>query len=245
MDRLCLKGLRIECIVGVYPSERHTPQPLELDLTASFDSQPAAYRARLEDTVDYTRLWSELRFILQTSRFSLLESAAEAIARYVLAPPTTDAPRAALKAAKVRLTKPQALGGAGRASLEIHRRSVDYHYDVGSHPFGHSELVFAAGSCSISRVHIASGHTYIAPACGRGDAAELILGSTLLLDGKPQGAGSICSSVERPRRYCNTESEEQCLLAITSAKVPLPKLTPASITTTAVHPPSASAQGPR
>lgn len=189
-DKLSLTGLRVDCIVGVYPSERHTPQPLEVDLTMHLDTRAAATDAKLKDTVDYARLWGEVRFVLHASRFLLLESAAEAIARYILAPPTQDVPRAQVQAVTVRLKKPHALGGAGIPSLEIFRTVDEEHYDVETKPFGEVDVIFTTHGCGIYRLRIQPGAAIPTHMHQVMDEAELVLGEGLLLQGKPVAAGS-------------------------------------------------------
>lgn len=214
-DTLSLTGLRVDCIVGVYPGERNTPQPLGLDLTMHFDTRPAAYEAKLRDTVDYARLWGEVRFVLQASRFLLLESAAEAIACYILAPPTEDAPRARVRSVGVRLTKPQALAGAGVPALEIQRSADELEQKSERHPFGMSDLIFATKGCGIQRLRLAAGQSIAAHEHRRMDESELVLGDGLLLQGEPVAAGT---AHRWPRgfahRYDNPSAIEQSVLCV-------------------------------
>jgi len=215
MDRLSLTGLRVDCIVGVYPGERNTPQPLGLDLVLHFDTRAAAYEAKLRDTVDYARLWGELRFLLQASRFLLLESAAEALARYILAPPTEDAPRARVRAVSVRLSKPQALAGAGLPALEIERAADDFRLESEARPFGQVDAIFATKGCGIQRLRIAPGRAIAAHEHRRMDESELVLGYGLLLQGEAVAAGT---AHRWPRgyvhRYDNPTSVEQSVLCV-------------------------------
>src|SRR5690606_27485278 len=110
-------------IIGVYPSEARTPQRLEITLSMHLDTSTAALQPGLRHSVDYARLAGEVRFIVGHGRFRTIETAAHAIARWVLAPPTPDAPHAEIVAVDVRLAKPGALGGtlAGVPTLHIRR----------------------------------------------------------------------------------------------------------------------------
>ncbi len=189
-DRLWLNGLSVECIVGVYTNERRAPQPLGVDLCLCLDTRAAARDAKLSATVDYARLWGEVRFLMQASRFTLLESAAEAVASYILAAPTSDAPRARVEEVCVRLSKPLALAGAGVPTLEIHRRAADYSYPREEKPFGHTDLIFATRGCGIYRGHINPGATIPAHVHRGLDEAELVLGQGLLVQGKPAAVGT-------------------------------------------------------
>ncbi len=84
LDKLSLRGMRLDCIVGLFDYERNTPQPVELDVTLHLDTREAARLGRLAKTVDYARVLGELRFILVAGRFRLLESAAEALAAWLI-----------------------------------------------------------------------------------------------------------------------------------------------------------------
>jgi dihydroneopterin aldolase len=88
LDVLEVTGIEVRCIVGVYPHERDQPQPLIVDLALHLDTSVAGEREQMSATVDYGRLAGEVRFLLESCRFRLLETAAEAIARYALLGPT-------------------------------------------------------------------------------------------------------------------------------------------------------------
>jgi hypothetical protein len=58
-DVIEIRGLRVECIVGVYPSERDEPQPLELDVRMELDTEWAGEsqrRRRCADRVPFAEL---------------------------------------------------------------------------------------------------------------------------------------------------------------------------------------------
>ena len=52
LDKLSLRGMRFDCIVGLFDFERNTPQPVELDVSLYFDTRAAAHHDKLNDTVD-------------------------------------------------------------------------------------------------------------------------------------------------------------------------------------------------
>ncbi len=215
MDRLSLTGLSVDCIVGVHPDERHMPQPLDIDLTLHLDTRAAAREQKLRDTVDYARLWGEVRFVLQASRFLLLEAAAEALATYILAPPTEDAPRAQVQEVTVRLKKPQALAGAGVPMLEIHRTAKDTQVTTLSRPYGRVDQLFTAASCGIFRLRI--GPRQLTPifAPELSARAELVLGEGLLLQGRPVTAGTARTFAKgAAHRYENPSDHELSVLCV-------------------------------
>jgi dihydroneopterin aldolase len=60
-DAIELRGLRADCVVGVYPEERKAAQPLHVDLALFLDTREAAAGAGLSKSLDYARLAGEVR----------------------------------------------------------------------------------------------------------------------------------------------------------------------------------------
>ena len=87
LDIIFIQGIEVDCIVGLYPHERHTPQRLRVDVELELDTEPAAVRERLAATVNYASAAAQIAFLLRSCRFQLLESAAHVLARILLAPP--------------------------------------------------------------------------------------------------------------------------------------------------------------
>lgn len=215
LDTVEIRGLRADCIVGVYPEERAIPQPLEVELALHFDSREAAGGGGLEATVDYARLSGELRFLLGACRFLLLESAAEAIARYILAPPTEDRRHAQVEEVMVRLSKPQALPGAAIPSLRIHRGLEDVQIEVEESVFGKVDVIHETPGCGIYRLRVAPGRSIPTHVHRVMDEWELILGSGLLLQGRPVAPGSAFHwPLNHPHRYDNPQEIEQTILCV-------------------------------
>lgn len=109
-DWIQLRQLNLSCTVGLRPTERDRPQPITLDVELGLDLGAAAC-GRLEDSVDYAVLASQLTFIAQHGRFRMLESMAMAMLRFILAPPGPGQERAMVEQAQVAITKPEALQG--------------------------------------------------------------------------------------------------------------------------------------
>ena len=97
-DVIAIHGLETECVVGVYPHERGTPQPLFIDVELSVDTEAAARSEKLSYSIDYDGLASQLVFLLQSCRFRLLETAAHALCAYLLSPPAPGERRAQVRA---------------------------------------------------------------------------------------------------------------------------------------------------
>lgn len=119
LDEIRLNQFRVPCIIGIYEQEWHTPQPLEIELTLHLDSRRAARSCNLEHTVDYESLAEEVGFILKHSHFGLLETAADALAHYILKRSGLTGQQL-IQRVDIRLVKPNALSIAV-PSLRISR----------------------------------------------------------------------------------------------------------------------------
>ncbi len=117
-DLLRVDDVEVMCVIGVYPEERLTPQPLRLSLALRLSLQPAARSGQLNDTVDYARLCGQLSFVLQRAAFSLLETAAEALVAVVFASTPL------VEEVTLTLKKPGALGHNGIPALSLVRRRM-------------------------------------------------------------------------------------------------------------------------
>jgi dihydroneopterin aldolase len=117
-DRILIEGMTFEGTHGVYPEEQVTPQPFELDVELALNLQPAGISDDLGLTADYAHAFDVCRQIVESTRFSLIEALAEAIAEELLAGfPAVDS-------VTVRIRKPRVdLGGTFRTvGIEIRRR---------------------------------------------------------------------------------------------------------------------------
>ncbi len=216
LDVIELRGLAVDCIVGVFHRERFTVQPLRLDVALFLDTRGAATGGRLAHTVDYGRLAGELRFLLEACRFELLEAAAEAVSRYVLAPPTVDAPRAQVRAATVRVTKPQALGGLAVPSLQVHRTAEEWTYPSEEKPFGRVDTLHEGTGYGVYRLRVRPGGVITPEDRQPGmEESDLVLGPGLLLQGQPVERGMAFQWPRGfPHRYENPSATEQTVLRV-------------------------------
>ena len=53
MDRIFLRDLRVETIIGIYDWERETPQTVSIDLKLATDVTRAAQSDDIADALDY------------------------------------------------------------------------------------------------------------------------------------------------------------------------------------------------
>lgn len=114
MDKIFLRDLYIDTIIGVYEWERHTHQTLKFDLEMDFDIRPAARTDAIGETLDYGAISEDIVQFVEKSRYQLIETLAETLAERLLK--NFPIPRL-----KMTLTKPVALHGHNRAQIVIER----------------------------------------------------------------------------------------------------------------------------
>lgn len=190
-DVIAIEALRVDCVVGVYPHEREAPQPLEIDVELTLDTTRAGTSQRLRRTVDYAAVASQIAFLLQHARFHLLETAAHALLRFLLAPPSLGEERARVASATLRLVKPQALGGNGVPSLEVHRDAAGVRLEREEKPWGTVDIVFTMRELGIYRLNVAPGAAIPLHVHRVMSEAEMTLGDGLVLNGTPVAAGVV------------------------------------------------------
>ncbi|HEY8199851.1 MAG TPA: dihydroneopterin aldolase [Actinomycetota bacterium] len=98
-DRVTIEGLRAFGFHGVLPHEKERGQWFVLDVTARLDLAGAGRDDDLAQTVDYGVLAREVRTIVESERYDLIEALAERVAAAVLERP-------AAQSATVRVAKP-------------------------------------------------------------------------------------------------------------------------------------------
>jgi dihydroneopterin aldolase len=118
MDRIFLKDLRIETLVGVWKWEKQMPQTLSIDLEMAADIKAAAAVDKLDATLNYKAVTNSVRGFVQESRFELIETMAEGIASLIMT--EFDVPWV-----KVVLHKPHAIRGSKDVGIIIERGSLD------------------------------------------------------------------------------------------------------------------------
>lgn len=252
LDVIHLHGLQVDCVIGHYRAERGRTQPIELAVSLFLDTRPAGAREELRATVDYARVAGELRFLLESASFRLLETAAQAMCRYLLAPPTADGGRASIEAVSLRLTKPQALRGQAVPSLSVFRRRDEFAYAVEEKPFGRVDVIFEDSSVGIYRLRIAPGRSIPTHEHRFMEESELVLSGGLLLQGRPVRAGTgFRWPLRHPHRYDNPRGEERTILCVDrpafqpddEVEVPEPPGGLVSLPGTSYYPPEAGPGG--
>jgi FolB domain-containing protein len=216
-DWIRIRGLRVDCVVGLYPEERDIAQPLELEVHLCLDVAEAAVREKLSLSFDYAALSDQLAFLLRGCRFRMLETAAHALCAYLLAPPSPAEKRAALTKARVILTKPTALGGRAIPSLEIEREAGFAVLGRETKPFGTVDVIFESRDAGIYRLNIAPGREIPLHQHRVMRESEMVLTRGLLCQGKPVAPGTVQQWPHGlPHSYRNPTRRYQSILCVDS-----------------------------
>jgi dihydroneopterin aldolase len=214
-DLIALRGLSLDCVVGVYPQERDVKQPLTVDADLVLDTEPAARSERIALTVDYDAISTQLMFLLKSCRFGLLETAAHALARYLLAPPGEGERRARIAAVKLRLTKPAALRGGALASIEIERSAEWAELKRETKAFGTVDVLFETREAGIYRLNVAPGRQIPLHVHREMQESEMVLTDGLLCQGKPVRVGAVHRWPHgAPHTYLNPTDRHQAILCV-------------------------------
>ncbi|MBA2655201.1 MAG: dihydroneopterin aldolase [Gammaproteobacteria bacterium] len=114
LDKIFIKGLLLEAIIGVYPHEKTVKQPISIDIEMEVDVTLAVKTDLIKDTVDYDLVMDRVTEIVEKSHYDLLESLIEKIATTILSE---------FKVSKVRCTlcKPRAITNAQSVGISIER----------------------------------------------------------------------------------------------------------------------------
>jgi dihydroneopterin aldolase len=216
-DVIAIDRLAVDCVVGIYPHERSVLQPLLIDVRMALDTEHAGSSQRLRRTVDYAQVASQIAFLLQSCRFHLLETAAHALTRYLLAPPALGEDRPRVQEVMLRLTKPDALGGKGTPSLEVHRDATDVKLGHETKPFGTVDIVHETRAEGIYRLNVAPHRSIPLHVHRVMNESELILGDGLLLNGRAAASGSVYRwPHDTAHRYDNPTDRWQSILCVDS-----------------------------
>jgi 7,8-dihydroneopterin aldolase/epimerase/oxygenase len=116
-DRIFLRGLTTECIIGFVDWERRVPQTVVIDLELPCRCERAARRDLVADTVDYKAVAKRVLGWVQASQFHLVESLAHGLAVLLLAEFPLDWVR-------VSINKPGAIRHSSDVGVRIERRRV-------------------------------------------------------------------------------------------------------------------------
>lgn len=117
-DRIFLRGLAVECIIGFIDWERRIRQTVVIDLEMPVDCRRAARTDSVDDTLDYKRVAKRIVAFVEASEFNLVETMAHRVALLVLGEFGIDWIR-------ISINKPGAIRGSRDVGVSIERTRAD------------------------------------------------------------------------------------------------------------------------
>ena len=113
-DKVLIRELKVEAILGILPQERVTPQPVLINITVFTDTRRAARSKDIVDAVNYAALADAATKLTIDGKYQLIETLVEDLAALSLS-------LAHVEGVSVRVEKPQAVPAAGAVGVEIYR----------------------------------------------------------------------------------------------------------------------------
>jgi dihydroneopterin aldolase len=110
-----LKGLRVDCVVGIYEHERQQKQTVVVDVELDYDFAAAARSDAIGDAVDYDHVAKGVTELAERRGFQLLETMAEETAGMLLERVT------AVHTVRVEIRKPAAVPAADCSFVRVER----------------------------------------------------------------------------------------------------------------------------
>jgi len=114
MDKIIIRNLRLQGIIGINPEERIGKQTILLNITLDTDTRLAAVHDNIAATVDYHALVLRIQEYVEASSHLLVETLANALAELILS--EFEVARVVL-----RVEKPDALPLTEAVGVEIER----------------------------------------------------------------------------------------------------------------------------
>lgn len=114
MDRVFIKNLEVETIIGIYDWEREKRQSVVFDLEMAWDNARPAASENIDDALNYKTLSDEIKETVSTSNYQLIETLAEKVAELVLN-------KYGVEWLQLTLHKPDALDGDTDVGVKIIR----------------------------------------------------------------------------------------------------------------------------
>ena len=115
-DKILIRQLKIDTVIGIHEWEKAKTQPILLDLDLSFDCKRAAQTDHIDDALDYFAVCKEVTEFVASNHYELIETLAEQVAQLILS-------RFPCKKIKLSLYKPEAIDNTETVGLRIVRKS--------------------------------------------------------------------------------------------------------------------------
>jgi dihydroneopterin aldolase len=117
-DRIFLRGLEVECLIGFIDWERRIRQKVVIDFELPVDCRRAAERDDVADTLDYKKVSKRIIAYVGASEFQLVETLAHRVALLVLE-------EFGVEWIRLSINKPGAIRGSRDVGVTIERTRAD------------------------------------------------------------------------------------------------------------------------
>jgi dihydroneopterin aldolase len=117
-DRIFLRGLTSECIIGFIDWERRVKQTVVVDLEIPVNCQQAALTDEVADTVDYKKVAKRILAFIEASEYKLVETLAQRLALTLLE-------EFGLEWVRLSINKPGAIRNSRDVGVTIERSRAD------------------------------------------------------------------------------------------------------------------------
>ena len=117
-DRIFLRGLAVECIIGFIEWERRLKQTVVIDLELPVDCRRAALTDDVANTLDYKKVAKRVIAFVEASEFHLVETLAHRMAITVLED-------FGIEWIRISVNKPGAIRGSRDVGVTIERTRAD------------------------------------------------------------------------------------------------------------------------
>ena len=117
-DRIFLRGLTAECVIGFIDWERRVKQTVVVDLELPVDCRHAAVTDDVTDTVDYKKVSKRVLAFIEASEFMLVETLAQRLAMLILE-------EFAIEWIRLSINKPGAIRNSRDVGVAIERSRAD------------------------------------------------------------------------------------------------------------------------
>jgi len=114
LDTIFIEGLKVEAILGIFPEERVTPQPVVFDIEFLVDTSAAATTEDIDQTVSYATVSEQISALALNGRYQLVETLAQASADLLLQD-------FGVPWVRIKVTKPNAVANAAGVGVMIER----------------------------------------------------------------------------------------------------------------------------
>ena len=117
-DRIFLRGLTAECIIGFIDWERRVKQTVVIDLELPVDCRNASVTDEVADTIDYKKVAKRVLAFVEASEYKLVETLAQRLALLILE-------EFGIEWVRLSVNKPGAIRNSRDVGVTIERSRMD------------------------------------------------------------------------------------------------------------------------